>query len=101
MARGDAWSSGNWQISEGNADEFQKRWEEFAGWIKERVPGFNHAHLLRDVEDPNHFVSIARWDDVASRAKWMETPEFAEFLETARDLCDDFRGGGYDEVISV
>lgn len=101
MARGDAWSSGNWQVREGAADEFLKRWDEFAHWIKDRVPGFEHGRLLRDVNDPNHFVSIAGWEDAKSRADWMEMPEFADFLNTCKELCDDFRPGMFEEVVSV
>lgn len=94
-------ASGNWRVREGSEDEFVSRWREWIGSSAETVPGFKSARLLRDVRKPGHFVSLSDWDDPDSRRTWKESAEFAEGMAWVRELCDDFSGGDYTEVVEV
>lgn len=88
-------ASGNWQVTGGKAAEFIDRWTEFLTWTKEANDGFRSARLIRDLQDPDHFVSFASWRDPAAMDAWKNKPEFAEHFGSCRALCEDMQGGGY------
>lgn len=90
------WVSGNWQVAEGNAETFVDRWTDFLTWTKDANPGFLSARLIRDLEDPLHFVSFASWQDVDSVRAWKQQPDFAEHFQKCRALCTDMRSAVYE-----
>jgi heme-degrading monooxygenase HmoA len=98
---GRYWASGNWRVTEGKAEEFIARWTEFLTWTKDETDGFETARLIRDLQDPDHFVSFASWRDPASMGAWKNRPEFAEHFGSCRALCTDMQGGGYQLVRAV
>jgi heme-degrading monooxygenase HmoA len=87
----DQYVSGDWSVKAGTEDEFVSRWLDFTGWSKEQAAGARSFVLLRDMEEPQHFVSLGTWDDRDSINAWRSTPEFAEKLGRCRELCEDFR----------
>ena len=89
------WASGNWQVTNGKADEFVERWKEFLTWTREANDGFLSARLVRDLNDPHHFVSFASWRDVDSLNAWRQKPEFAERFGSCRALCAGMQGSNY------
>jgi heme-degrading monooxygenase HmoA len=89
------YASGNWTVKAGREEEFIARWLEFTGWSKANAPGAREFALLRDQDDPRHFISYGTWDDEASRKAWKNTPEFAKGFGACRDLCDEFSGSDY------
>lgn len=95
------WSSGRWQVKEGNADEFIDRWREFLTWTKEENKGFLGARLIRDLRNPNSFVSFAAWQDLDSMRAWQSSPEFTKRFNTAYALCEDMQSGGYERVVEI
>ncbi len=88
-------ASGNWVVRAGCEDEFVARWTEFLQWTRAAAPGLHSVHLIRDLEDSRHFVSVASWDSADAMQRWRSVPEFAERLAACRALCDDFRGSSY------
>ena len=96
-----AHASGSWLVKEGSEDGFVARWTEFLGWTRDTIPGFVSASLIRDSEDPRHFVSVARWEDEGSRAAWKSNPAFAEKFMACRSLCEEFAGGDFDLAVHV
>ncbi|MFJ7066507.1 antibiotic biosynthesis monooxygenase family protein [Streptomyces sp. NPDC101115] len=95
------WASGDWQVSEGDADEFVDRWRAFLTWTKEANDGFLSARLIRDLNEPRHFVSFSSWRDPAAMKEWQSKPEFAELIGACRALCDDMSSGGYELAVAV
>ncbi|MFC7446350.1 antibiotic biosynthesis monooxygenase family protein [Rhodococcus daqingensis] len=95
------WASGNWRVADGKADEFVERWAEFLTWSKEANDGFLSARLIRDRQDPNHFVSFAAWRDPESMDAWKAQPGFAERFSSCRELCADMQGGNYELACAV
>lgn len=98
---GRYWASGDWRVTDGRADEFIARWTDFLTWTKEDNDGFETARLIRDLDDPQHFVSFSSWRDPASMGAWKSRPEFAAHYGSCRALCIDLQGGGYQLVRSV
>jgi len=77
------------------------RWQAWLSWSAENIPGFVKATLLRDNEDPRHFVSFSPWQDAAARDTWKASAGFAERFAAVRELCDDFRGGDFTLAASA
>lgn len=95
------WSSGKWQVKEGNADEFVVRWQEFLTWTKEANEGFLGARLIRDLRNPNSFVSFAAWKDLDSMRAWQGSAEFGKRFDVVHALCEDMQSGGYELVVGI
>jgi heme-degrading monooxygenase HmoA len=95
------WSSGNWQVKDGMADEFIDRWREFLTWTKEANRGFLGARLIRNLSTPNSFVSFAAWQDLDSMREWQGKPEFAERFSACRALCEDMQSGGFELACDI
>lgn len=98
---GDAFASGNWSVAAGNEETFMDRWAEFLEWTKAENPGFQVANLIRDVENPRHFISFAVWDDPASRRAWKSNPGFGSRMMACRQLCDDMQGSDYEVAVHI
>ncbi len=92
---GDDYASGDWAVSRGRETEFITRWTEFLEWTRASAPGLQSAQLIRDSEDPCHFISFARWETREAMQTWRSLPDFATKLSACRALCDDFRGSSY------
>ena len=97
---GDQYASGNWHVRAGSEDEFIARWQAFITGSAETTGGFGSARLLRDGDDPRHFLSFSDWADAASRDAWKSSPGFAKGLAACRELCDDFVGSDYSQAAS-
>ena len=97
---GDQYASGNWHVQPGSEDEFIARWQAFITESAKTAGGFGSARLLRDGDDPRHFLSFSDWADAASRDAWKSSPGFAKGLAACRELCDDFVGSDYSQAAS-
>ncbi|MEU9718519.1 antibiotic biosynthesis monooxygenase family protein [Streptomyces sp. NPDC047976] len=95
------WASGNWQVRAGQEAEFILRWTEFLTWTNGSVDGFLHARLIRDLNEPGHFVSVSRWTDVQAMKDWQSMPEFAELFGACRALCEDMASGVFELAMAV
>ena len=83
------YSAGLWTVKDGKEAEFAAAWERFAAWTVENQPGAIRGTLLQDVEDEHRFISFGPWRDFESIKAWRQTPVFADFLATAKELCED------------
>ena len=97
---GDQYASGNWHVQAGSEDEFVARWQAFITESAKAAQGFGSARLLRDADDPRHFLSFSDWADAASRDAWKASPEFERGLTSCRELCDEFMGADSAQVAS-
>jgi heme-degrading monooxygenase HmoA len=64
---GQQYASGNWTVKAGSEDEFVARWIEFLSESTKTAEGFRTARLLRDSDDPRHFLSFSEWADAGAR----------------------------------
>ena len=95
------YASGDWVVAEGKEEEFLQRWTEFLQWTKAEAPGLIEAHLLRDEEDPRHFLSLSEWSDEGTRDAWRSNAGFRQRLDAARNLCDGFTNSDYELATEV
>lgn len=101
MADAGSYASGDWHVTEGSEDEFVSRWREFLEWTRDTADGFQDATLIRDAEDPRHFVSFARWEGADAQDAWRSLPEFPAKMGGCRQLCDEMKGGSYERVVAI
>jgi heme-degrading monooxygenase HmoA len=101
MSTGQPYVSGNWVVKEGSEDEFISRWTEFTGWSQENMPGAHGFKLLRQVNDPRHFVSLGAWDTREHIDAWRSSEGFQQRLARCRELCDDFAGTDFTVASAV
>ena len=82
-----------WRVKPGREDEFIRRWNEWAEWSHRQ--GLDApALLLRDVENPETFVSFGQWASAAAVRSWRALDGYqervaprTERLPLARPLC--------------
>jgi heme-degrading monooxygenase HmoA len=101
MADGDSYASGNWLVKEGNEDDFVSKWNEFLQWTRDNADGFGNATLIRDADNPRHFVSFSDWADDQAKQGWQSSDGFSEKMGACRELCEDFQAFNFNRVASV
>lgn len=95
LQEGMPYSSGDWHVRSGSEDEFIKAWTEFIEWTVEQVPGARTFHLLRDGNDPRHFLSFGSWDAVEDFDAWRTREKFADLYGRCEALCDTVTSGPF------
>jgi len=83
------YSSGTWQVKKGSEAAFIKAWQQFANWTVANQAGAGKGVLLQDLEHSDRFLSFGPWESEARIAEWRSKPEFAAFVQKARELCEE------------
>jgi heme-degrading monooxygenase HmoA len=65
------------------------------------MPGSGTFRLVRDVEQPGHYMSFAPWESAEATNSWRSLPEFPERLGKVRRHCEDFQPSTYELVTQV
>jgi heme-degrading monooxygenase HmoA len=95
MRVGQPYTSGNWVVKAGQEEAFIAAWTAFAEWSLQNAAGAEAVVLIRDSNDPRHFLSFGAWADPGSVQAWRSSDEFRERLGKCRALCDVFEAGDY------
>jgi len=98
---GQAYSSGNWLVQEGNEEEFVSRWTAFTDWSLQNANGAVSFVLVRDSANPRLFLSLGAWETEQAVQAWRQTPEFEEMFGACRELCDEFEAHFYTLAASL
>jgi len=94
------YSSGDWHVKPGREQEFVDAWRELAGWsLTEFDPGW--GKLLRDKEDPTHFLSVGEWTDEQVIEKWRASEGFKQRLAEIRGLTDEVSVRAFDLAAEI
>jgi heme-degrading monooxygenase HmoA len=96
----ETYTSGLWRVKPGHADEFVAAWTAFVEWAKEQ-PGSGTFRLVRDVEDPERFLSFAPWESFEAQNAWKQTDEFAAGMRAVRRHVDSFEPSTFELVKQV
>ena len=73
----EAYTNGTWKVKPGEEDAFVQEWTAFATWAS-GMPGSGTFRLVRDTDDPSHYMSFASWESYEAHASWKATSEFKE-----------------------
>jgi heme-degrading monooxygenase HmoA len=96
----ETYTSGAWTVRPGAEEEFVAAWKEFVGWASE-WEGSGTFRLVRDLDQPNRFMSFAPWQSFEAQKAWKQDPEFPARIRKVRQYCEDFVPLSYELVAQV
>jgi quinol monooxygenase YgiN len=88
-------------VKPGSEDEFVARWHALADWTRTNARGAGWAKLLRNRDDPSHFVSFGPWPDDAAISEWRASPGFQERVGGIQELLVGFEPRVMDPAAEV
>jgi heme-degrading monooxygenase HmoA len=91
----------DWHVKPGRESEFVEKWREVAASniVENNSDGW--AKLLRDEQDPAHFVSLAEWPDVRAVGQWFASDVFRQRRDQLRDLVESVTPSNFSQEASV
>ena len=95
------YTSGSWKVKEGREEEFAAAWRELAEWTLSEIPGAIWATLLRDRDDPTHFISFGPWESADAIEQWRASDGFRERIGGIRELLESFEAVSAEAVVEV
>ena len=96
----ETYTSGVWTVKDGEEEAFVEAWREFVAFGG-KMPGSGTFRLVRDVEQPERYMSFAPWESFEAQHDWKLMPEFTELIGAARAHCEDFQPAVYELVTTV
>ena len=87
-------------MKDGEEDEFIAAWREFASW-GHTWPGCGPLRLVRDVHEPNRYMSFGPWESYDHQQAWKDDPEFRERIGRVRAHVEDFTPSVLELVTAV
>ncbi len=84
------YTTGNWKPNPGSEDAFVAAWKQFAAWASS-MPGAGRLQLVRDLREPERFVSFGDWGSIDQVRDWKSSPEFRERMARVLQHVDEFQ----------
>jgi heme-degrading monooxygenase HmoA len=97
---GETFTSGHWLVKPGEEDAFVQAWTEFVEWGS-GFSGSGTFRLMRDLEVPQRYLSLAPWESFEAQQAWKEDPEFRERIGRVRAHCDEFEPSTFELAAEV
>jgi heme-degrading monooxygenase HmoA len=97
----ETYTSGIWVVKPGEEDDFIAAWKKFAASGRAAPGCVGALRLVRDVDEPNRFMSFGPWESVEAQQNWKATDVFREGMTRARRHVDDFTPAVYEVVASL
>jgi len=85
------YTSGDWHVKPGREDEFVIAWHDFAQWTVDAIDSEGQGTLLRDAEDPSHYVSFGTWRDAETVERWRQSEDFRRKVSKIEDIVESMR----------
>jgi heme-degrading monooxygenase HmoA len=96
----ETYTSGTWIVKPGEEDSFVEEWTQFVNWASS-FPGSGTFRLVRDLEQPNRYLSFAPWESFDAQQAWKEQPEFRDRIMRVRSHCEEFQPSTHELVTRV
>ena len=96
----ETYTNGVWIVKDGEDEAFVAAWREFASW-GHTWPGCGTLRLVRDVGEPNRYMSFGPWKSFDHQQAWKDDPEFRERIGRVRVHVDDFTPSVLELVTAV
>ncbi len=74
------------KASPNKASEIERLWKQDCGPLMRKIPGCLREELLRCVEEPGEYISVAEWKDKASVDAYLASPEHQEIKKHTRGV---------------
>lgn len=89
-----------WRTKPGDEDAFAAAWVDLVTWTNGLFFG-RGAVLLRQREDPSHFLAIGTFPSDEVLGTWRDTPGLVERFEDLTRLAASYETRHYDQVVEV
>jgi heme-degrading monooxygenase HmoA len=96
----ETYTTGSWTPNPGREEAFIEAWCEFAAWASSR-PGAGTLRLVRNLSEPNRFVSFGSWETIEAVRAWKASPEFRERMARVLQHVGEFRPSELELVASA
>jgi heme-degrading monooxygenase HmoA len=87
-------------VKEGEDDAFIAAWRAFASW-GQSWPGAGTLRLVRDVREPNRYMSFGPWESFEAQRAWKDDPEFGERMARVRQHTESFTPSVFEHVTTA
>jgi heme-degrading monooxygenase HmoA len=67
----ETYTSGTWVVKPGEEDAFVQEWTGFVTWAC-GMPGSSSFRLVRDLDQPRHYMSFAPWESFEAQQAWTQ-----------------------------
>jgi heme-degrading monooxygenase HmoA len=94
---GETYSHTTWRVRPGMDAAFIERWGEWAEWSHRQGLGA-HARLLRDVENPDTYVSFGAWASIDTVGSWRSLAGYHERVASLREVVASFEPHTFELV---
>jgi len=84
------YSTGSWLPFPGQEVPFLEAWKEFSSWAVAQPGAAGDAVLVRDLRDPDRFVSFLPWESLEAIQAWKAHAEFKERMSHVQQHIDRF-----------
>ena len=89
------------RVRAGRLSEFEQCYSTIGPWVQlfRKSPGFRGTALLRDLEDPRHFLTIDSWDTLDAQVVMREQfqDEYSDLDHACEELTETERRVGVFE----
>jgi heme-degrading monooxygenase HmoA len=96
---GTAYTCAIWRTMPGRSAEFMARWSQLASWAMDEFPGRQPPVLLRNIEEPDSFVSFGAWESQEEIDLFRNHPEFKRHIDDLHDLLESFTPAAMEAVV--
>ncbi|HET6945111.1 MAG TPA: antibiotic biosynthesis monooxygenase family protein [Gaiellaceae bacterium] len=96
----ETYTSGSWVVKAGEEDAFVQEWTDFVTWAS-GLQGSGTFRLVRDLDEPNRYLSFAPWESFEAQDAWKQLPEFVERIGRVRSHCEDFKPSTFELVTQI
>jgi len=96
----ETYTNGTWTVKDGEHDAFVEEWTSFVNWGKTHA-GAGTFRLVRNVDEPQRYMSFADWESFDAQKAWKSEPEFKERIGRVRSHCTEFQPLVYELVTRI
>jgi heme-degrading monooxygenase HmoA len=75
----EIYTSGSWKVNPGSEEAFVEAWADFAAFASGE-PGGGTLRLLRNLAEPDRFLSFGEWESIEAATDWKSSDGFREQL---------------------
>lgn len=74
------------KASPDKAAEIERLWNQECGPLMRKLPGCLHEGLLRCIEEPGEYISIAEWESKQAIDAYLASPEHQQIKQHTRGV---------------
>ena len=78
---------------------FERSWQQRARMV-DAMPGFHGLEVLRDGQEPGHYIVLTHWETRADYENWVNSPQFTAGHARSGEGVAQGQSNAFYEVLS-